>query len=315
MINHILDDIYQLKVPMPFSMGEVNCYLFKGENGYTIVDTGDNTDEVKEIWEQIIPHISPIEKIVITHAHPDHLGLARWFKENYDVPVWMSEKSYEQLQKTRALFKNGKYYNPQAEISVLHGGPKMKPEKEGYYKLSYFEFDPDVLFTEDQDIPLGDIMYKPIWTPGHSVDHFCFYCSATEVFLVGDHLLSSINTIIISEYLEQNSLKDYLNSIKKIEDISAKYILPGHGELIDNLKQRIEKMRSHYDKKMKLILSSIDEKGNSAYEIAKIVYSDRFGSLSAMPAFFQIITNLIYLESLGHIQMSKHDDIMVFKRA
>src|SRR5699024_1213801 len=168
MINHILDDIYQLKVPMPFSMGEVNCYLFKGENGYTIVDTGDNTDEVKEIWEQIIPHISPIEKIVITHAHPDHLGLARWFKENYDVPVWMSEKSYEQLQKTRALFKNGKYYNPQAEISVLHGGPKMKPEKEGYYKLSYFEFDPDVLFTEDQDIPLGDIMYKPIWTPGHS---------------------------------------------------------------------------------------------------------------------------------------------------
>lgn len=315
MINHILDDIYQLQVPMPFNLGEVNCYLFKGKNGYTIVDTGDDTEEVKEIWKQVIPEISPIEKIVLTHAHPDHLGLAKWFKENYDVPIWMADRSYNELLRTQTLFKDGKYYNPQAEISLLHGGPEMEPEKEGYYKLSIFNFEPDVLFKEDEEIPLGDVMYQPIWTPGHSVDHYCFYNPENKVFLVGDHLLNAINTVVISESLEQNSLNDYFNSIEKIENIPAKYILPGHGELIDDLKARIERMRNHYDKRLKLTLSSIDEKGSSAYEVAKIVYSDRFNSISAMPAFVQIITNLIYLESLGHVQMSKQNDKVIYKKS
>lgn len=300
---------------MPFNMGVVNCYLFKGKNGYTIVDTGDDTEEVKEMWKQVIPEISPIEKIVITHAHPDHLGLARWFKEKYDVPIWMADRSYDELLRNQTLFKDGKYYNPQANISLLHGGPEIELEDEGYYKLSIYEFEPDVLFKEDLDILLGDAMYRPIWTPGHSVDHYCFHCSETEVILVGDHLLNSINTVVISEYLEQNSLNDYFNSIKKIEDLPAKYVLPGHGELIDDLKTRIEKMRNHFDKRLKLTLSSIDEKGSSAYEVARIVYSDRFHSVSAMPAFVQIVTNLIYLESLGHVQMSKHKDKVIFKKS
>ena len=81
MLIKITDDIYQLVVRFPFGMREVNSYLIKGEKGFTVIDTGSYAKESIDIWEQTLSSGVKVEKVVLTHAHPDHIGLAGWFQE------------------------------------------------------------------------------------------------------------------------------------------------------------------------------------------------------------------------------------------
>ena len=85
----------------PFGMFEMNSYLFRGENGFTIVDTGSEAKESIDIWEKTLASGITVEKLVLTHAHPDHCGLARWFQDHHRVPVFISSLGYQELQRKR----------------------------------------------------------------------------------------------------------------------------------------------------------------------------------------------------------------------
>lgn len=306
MLQKMVDQIYRLKVPMPFEMGEVNSYLLKGEKGFTVVDTGDNTEEAKAVWTRMLTDSLPIEKIVLTHAHPDHIGLAGWFQREFNVPIWMSTNGYEELLKSRNFFIDEKYTSPFASFSLLHGGILPTERGEQYYKFDTFQFEPTMLFEEQQEITLGDSIYETIWTPGHTSDHFCFYNRETQILLAGDHILKSMNPVVGSEQLGDNPMKDYLHSLDKIAECQTNYVLPGHGDPIIDLAARIEDMKIHYKKRWKQTYNSVREEGSTAFQVSKSVYAglsqERF-----RPAFIQTITNLNYLESLGHVMMEEHN--------
>src|SRR6478752_528757 len=101
MLMKLTDSIYKLVVRYPFGMRELNSYLIRGDNGYTVIDTGSYAKESIEIWEQTISTGLLIEKVVVTHAHPDHLGLAKWFHENHHIPIITSDLSYKEIQKRK----------------------------------------------------------------------------------------------------------------------------------------------------------------------------------------------------------------------
>src|SRR5690554_3427026 len=87
--------IIQVKSPLPFPIRWVNSYLIKGAAGYTLIDPGLHTKDAKENWIQVLNELNiefnTIEKIVLTHHHPDHYGLSGWFQEKTSAPVYMSE--------------------------------------------------------------------------------------------------------------------------------------------------------------------------------------------------------------------------------
>lgn len=314
MISKVTENVYRLEVPIPYDFGTINCYLIKGEKGTAIVDTGAYTQEAIDVWLQILPDIDPIEKVILTHNHPDHVGLAGWFQKQLNVPILMSDKGNEELLAMRPLFKDKKYSNRFFTLYSLHGGPALPEQGSRYHKLEAYQFEPDELFKDKQKIELGNCVYEAISTPGHSPDHFCFYDQQNKVLLTGDHILHSMNPIVLSQKQGDNPLKSYFQSLSKVENLAVKYILPGHSEQIDDLPARIANMRQHYKKKWEQIYQSIEESGSTAYQISQNVYGSYLPQDRSMSAFVQTITNLTYLESIGRVNMREDDGRIYYYR-
>ena len=94
------EDIIEIPLPLPFALKIIKAYLIEGKNGYTIIDTGLNSEEDRDTWNQAQDQWSwnwkDVEKIVLTHYHPDHYGLAGTLQQLTGAPVYISKKDTEQ---------------------------------------------------------------------------------------------------------------------------------------------------------------------------------------------------------------------------
>lgn len=314
MLTKIADHISQLKVPIPYDLREVNCYIVEGEKGYTIVDTGDCTEEAQALWEQMLPKDKPIEKVLLTHAHTDHIGLAGWFQRKYNASIMISDKGYEEIQRLLSMFKGDVYKSPLSELFRRNGGPTHPEEDDIYHQYEAYEFEPNILFQEGQFIAIGDDLYETIWTPGHSPDHFSFYNEQKQILFVGDHILQSLNPIVMANHMDENPLKEYLHAINRLEKLSAELVLPGHGQLIPHLTTRIANMKAHYQKRWDQILHTIDGNGMNAFQLSLIIYGENQPVPRMMSGFLQTITNLIYLTSINELKMKDIDGVIYYYR-
>lgn len=310
MLSRVVDDIHLLKLPIPYDLEEMNSYLVEGKNGFTILDTGDDTEETKEIWRKVFAEY-PIEKAVITHCHYDHMGLAGWMQEQFGIPIWMSDQTYEEQKRMKASFIGEEYVSHLPAIFREYGGPEIVENNE-YYTYDKYQFTPDRLFSEDEFIYIGDHEFRPIWTPGHSPDHFCFYDSQREILFVGDHLLETINPIVLIQKSEDNPLKGYMQAIQKIEKYPVQYMLTGHLQMITDPSKRIMDLKKHYRKRWEQIYEQVDYNGKNAFEISKGIYGSDVSIIRSISGFMQTITNLEYLQSTGSIKKEKREDCIYF---
>ena len=91
-------------LPIPYDLRSVNCYVIEEPSGITIIDTGDDNAESKEIWRRVIGQ-RRVNRVLITHLHIDHFGLAKWLQDEYEATIWMSQRSYEELTSRRERFE------------------------------------------------------------------------------------------------------------------------------------------------------------------------------------------------------------------
>jgi glyoxylase-like metal-dependent hydrolase (beta-lactamase superfamily II) len=305
----ISEDIYQLVVRYPFGMFEMNSYLFRGENGFTIVDTGSEAKESIDLWEKTLASGITVEKLVLTHAHPDHCGLARWFQENHRIPVFISNLGYQELQKKR----NHNRVNWLHSFLKSHDCPELT-QNAGNSEAAAYEFEPDGVYENQQTIKIGNDTYETIWTPGHSYDHFCFYNPFQQVILTGDHVLAGLSPIVAlwSEY-DENPIKDNFSSLEKLKAYSTKLALPGHGELIYNLNDRIDEMIKSHNYRLQQIIHFVGREEKTAWQVCQDIY----GSLSNTKFFAPLmatIARLIFLEKSGELHSELRSGKLYYSR-
>jgi glyoxylase-like metal-dependent hydrolase (beta-lactamase superfamily II) len=292
----VTNDIYQLKVRYPFGMYEMNSFLFRGDNGFTIVDTGSESEESRNIWEQTISSGIKVEKLVLSHAHSDHIGLAKWFQEQHQVPVYISRLGYQEMQSKRSN-KNPYWIR---NLFLNHGGPAL-PEKMEDPEAAAFEFEPDGLFENHQKIKIGNDTYETIWTPGHSSDHFCFYSQREQVLVTGDHVLAGLAPIIaVWSERDENPIKENFASLERLKAYPAKSALPGHGDLIFNVAERIDKMISGHHHRLQQLLASVKNEEKTSWQVCQELYG-QLGPKQFFPPFLATITRFLYLETIGEV--------------
>lgn len=307
LLTKVTEDIYKLSVHFPFGMRQVNSFLFKGENGYTVIDTGSQAKESIEIWEQVLSSGITIEKIVFTHTHPDHIGLAGWFQKNHHVPVFVSKLGYEEIQHVRKN-ESGKWMS---SIIYQHGGPEISPELLIVEQEAY-DFEPDGIFESQLEIELGYDRYETIWTPGHAWDHFCFYNKERHLMVTGDLVLNEISPIIAFFTQDDiNPLKSYFESLDLVSSYSTTLALPGHGELITNLTKRIEDIKEGHMHRMQQMLNSIKSEKKTANQLYQEIYGD-LNYYKFFAPFMMTITRIVYLESIGKVHREVKDDKLYY---
>lgn len=303
MKEKICDRVYRVVHPLPYDLQMVNCYLIEEDDGYTIIDTSDYLEESCEIWQHVLD--KPLKTIVFTHAHPDHFGLTPWLVDKYGAKIVMSKKGYDDYLYRKSMFDDNGIFQDRMYLFL---NDYIFWEDTGiskdYNNIKSFSFAPDVLFEPGDVLELGGLKFQAIWTPGHSSDHFCFYNEEKKLLFLGDHILEEINPIVLPSLKLPNPLDSYLASFNYLETLEIKHALPGHLSLINNFKERVDRLRKRYGIRWSQILDVMDAEPLFAEEITSKLYPNARGEHFTAAAM-QTITNLIYLESQGIIKKQK----------
>jgi glyoxylase-like metal-dependent hydrolase (beta-lactamase superfamily II) len=310
MIYQVLDKIYKIELPIPFPLKSMNVY-FIDDSPRTLVDAGIKTEvsfeTLKKGLETIGVGLNSIERILITHGHIDHYGQAKRLSSLSGAPIYIHSKEYGRI---RSFIHSLGFIK---SILLRNGAPEtLVNEAIHYMESAQIMADSldEAFFLDDGDsILFKSMSWKTIHCPGHSPGLICFHWPEKKILFTGDHLLKEItpNPILnVPEYrppFRYPSLKDYLNSLEKIERLDLSLLLPAHGEEIHDVKALIQKIFTHHKERMDRILFSLSKKEKTPFQIAM----DLFPGVPPFEVFLGIS------EAVGHLEILKEKGIVRLK--
>jgi glyoxylase-like metal-dependent hydrolase (beta-lactamase superfamily II) len=313
--------IHQVTIPLPFRLNHVNCYLACHEGKWTIIDTGLHREETRRTWDEAFQKhgitAQDIERIILTHHHPDHFGFAGGLQDwSEGANVYMSEKAQEYAFSTwteENFVQNQRFYLSAGMPEELVG--QLKENDDTFYKLVRPFPRAIQPIIEGHTYQIGDLVYEAIHTPGHAEGHMCFYNKEEKVLLAGDHLLKKITpNISYHGSGDSNPLSTYLTSLEKILALDIALVIPGHGPVFTDAKERIEELMQHHAERLAYVLDAI--KGEmTAYQISKQLFSRVLTVHEQRFAIGETIAHLHYLEEKDEIVAHRNQVPYTYSKA
>ena len=299
----VLDGVHQLKLPVPFPLKFIASYLIEGEGGWTVIDPGFDYPPAREVWESEQARMGldlerDVARIIVTHLHPDHIGLARWLEGLSGAPVLMLE---DEISNARHVWDPARGSEKFVRYMMSHG---MDPETAGATaettRLGIRLPERLVPLRPDDRIELGGSEARVIHTPGHSDFHFVLHDERRRLLFAGDHLLLNITPNIgIWTYTAPRPLERYLDSIKGLRGLDADLVFPGHGPLFHDLDGRIGELVLHHEERLSVMHGTLAGGPATAFEVARQVFPDELSDHQLRFALAETVAHLEYLVGDG----------------
>jgi glyoxylase-like metal-dependent hydrolase (beta-lactamase superfamily II) len=296
--------IHTLRIPTPFAVGRVNCYLLE-DDPLTLVDTGPNSgkalDELETQLGALGRKIEDLELIVITHQHIDHLGLVDILARRSGAEVAVIDKAVNFVENFGAnaeaddQFAMGlmrRHGIPEDVTSVLLTVSRGFRAWGAAAKVTRPLVDGETYEMRDRKV---EVQHRP----GHSPSDTVFWDADRRILLAADHLIAKISSNpLIARPLDGSdertqALVTYIDSLLKTRELPAEIVLPGHGEPVtDHVALIDERLRLHERRAAKL-QKLIAEEPRTGYELAQALW----GNVAVTQAF------LTLSEVIGHVDL------------
>jgi glyoxylase-like metal-dependent hydrolase (beta-lactamase superfamily II) len=312
--REVAPGIWKITLPIPFPLRTVNVHALLGNGGWALVDAGIGVpDSRAAFWaglQRVGLGLDKLRAIVLTHHHPDHIGLSGELQEQSNAAVYMHPIDAAAIQ----VIWSGTMSERFGRISQFFGQHGMPPTDFWFTQVdpqvmrSIIRVPPHETITPVEDgeyITLVGERYRVIWTPGHSDGHICLFRERDGVFLVADHVLPRItpNVGLYSEKDRKNPLADYLNSLVKVSTLPASIVLPGHGEPFMDLAGRTAEIIEHHRQREMEILTLLDNRPQNAYQIAEQLFGHRWSNSEARRmAVAETLSHLEHLRFSGQLE-------------
>jgi glyoxylase-like metal-dependent hydrolase (beta-lactamase superfamily II) len=298
------------RIPLPIDLNHINVWLIDHEEGCVLVDTGMASPVCEAAWEAIDAEIfsrTPLKAVFVTHIHPDHIGLARWLQQRFDVPVWMSKRTHEQV----SAFMTSDESSGVAEAEqfyISHGItdrsmlPSLSPARfarmtSGLPEVSRHVADGDTL-------RLGAKDWTALETNGHAEGHLCLYSASDTLLISGDQVLPSISSNIGFTWRSQdaNPLDSFLVSLQRLHALSRDtLVLPSHGLPFRGLQARTEDLSRHHHEQLDSVARACDG-GKTAFELLPVMFRRKLHGLHFLLAMAEALAHLEYLVRAARLQ-------------
>jgi len=298
-------NIWKLTIPIPFPLRDVNMYALVGPDGWALIDAGIGIPAARTAFsaslQQIGLQIEHLQAIVLTHNHPDHIGLSGELQEQSGAAVYIHPLDEPWLQRmwSDAIPQNA---DTISQFFIQHGfttSTNWHARRGDMRNIIRVPPHSAFTFVEDgQEIELAAERYRVLWVPGHSDGLINLFRERDGVFLASDHVLPRItpNIGLYSETDRPDPLGDYLNSLAKVKDLPATTVLPGHGEPFDTLAIRITEIIEHHEQRLAQILSLLKGKPQHAYQLTEQLFGARLkNDEMRRMATAEVIAHLEYL--------------------
>jgi glyoxylase-like metal-dependent hydrolase (beta-lactamase superfamily II) len=274
------DGVRRLTLPLPTGPKHVHCYLVDG----TLIDTGLGLGDAP--WAS-----AGIERIAITHFHPDHVGGAAAAAQATGSPVSQGGLDYAQCER---VWGSTDWPERMAAWFTRHGVPRestIQLIEEGHAFAAFVRYalDPDLLYE-------GSTLagWEVVELPGHADGHLGFLRDG--VLIAGDHLLARISPAIgLYPESRPDPLGDYLRSLERTIELAPRIVYPGHGEPIRDAAGRAEDLLEHHRRRLDETSALLDGQGLTPYEVSLRLFGD---NLSPTQRRFAVAETLSHLERL-----------------
>ena len=189
-IREVASGVHWIRMPLPFALNHINLWLLDDGAGVTIVDSGLGDAGTRELWEQVFAAFlrgRPVNRVIVTHLHPDHAGNAGWLSTRFRCPMYMSQAEYLMAHAWR---ENAAGYTDEASLELFreHGLDEAKREelraaRGGRYKTMVPEFPVRYFRMMDGDtVKIGGRSWSCIVGHGHAPEHIGLYCAEIGLF-------------------------------------------------------------------------------------------------------------------------------------
>lgn len=315
------DDWLQVKVPVPFSLKWVNSYLIPEEVGYTLIDPGLRTDEAIRVWERVLQQHNlrwnDISRIILTHQHPDHYGLAGYVQERSNAPVYISRKSHAYALR---LWGEGSVFAQQLQaLYEKHGMPTEQREAIGQNLETFVAMvspQPEVTYIEAGDqMMIGGRSWRLIDAPGHANGQLCFYESVRKWMLCGDQVMPHITpNVSIVPGEDGDPLADFLSSLQELRQYDVKLAFPGHRDPFPAFEERIIELQQHHIRRLDKMVSILGKEPLTAYGMCEALFGNRLNGNAHQLRFAmsETLAHLAYLENQSRITSVSSEGIYYY---
>ena len=304
-----------VRMPLPFVLNHINLWLLDDNGALAVVDTGFGLEPIKANWSAILDaDPRPLSRVIVTHCHPDHLGLATWLCARNGGSLHMTQGEFlgghalwhqlpgHSVPDMIAQFR--RYGLDEARLAALvergNGYRRGVPEMPGSYQR---------LFAGDV-LTIGEQRWEVIVGYGHAPEHASLYCSELGILISGDMLLPRISTNIsvFAATPDDDPLGWFLDSLRRINHLPDNtLVLPSHGKPFRGIRKRVDQLIEHHRERCAALLAECDT-AKSAGELLSTLFPRELDTHQVMFAMGEAIAHVNHLVKQGALRKVEGDD-------
>ena len=291
-----------ISLPVPFELGSVNVHLIDLEDGYLMVDAGHGTPQCLAALEAGLARHrvkwTDIKRLLLTHAHPDHVGLAGHVVERSGARVSMHTSDAEHSAQIASSGRTATF----DEAMRIAGVPEdlqermlhdLRHNRGDYQKIESYQ-----PMEGGERIAAKHGLLEVVHTPGHAPGHLCLYAPEQRYFVSGDHLLRAI-TPNIAWRPEEDMLARYLDSLELVKPLDIEWVIPSHGGLFSGHGRLAEQLTAHHEQRCQQILSFLKEHPLTAQGLVGRMWQRGLAPVHHHFAVMEVLSHLEYLRRRG----------------
>jgi glyoxylase-like metal-dependent hydrolase (beta-lactamase superfamily II) len=315
-VLEVAPGIRWIRMGLPFALDHINLWLLRDRQpdahgqsveGWTVVDCCIDSSGTRAQWEQIFETCLdglPVLRVVATHMHPDHIGLAHWICDRWKVRLWISATDYN-VARVAVYDRESFGGEANADFYASHGMRDDEFLRHVRERVSYFPTLVPALppayrrLMDGATVDIGGHAWRCIAGYGHAPEHIALYCPQRGVLLSGDMVLPRISTNVSVHATEPeaDSLRLFLTSLRRyIELPEETLVLPAHGKPFKGLHQRIRQLEDHHRERLKDIVDAAEySRGLSAADVLPILFKRPLDGHQMTFAMGEALAHLHYL--------------------
>jgi glyoxylase-like metal-dependent hydrolase (beta-lactamase superfamily II) len=328
--------ILWVRMRLPFALDHINLWLLRDHEdsaegrreGWAIVDCGIDNDETRGAWEQVFATALqglPVLRVICTHMHPDHIGLAHWLTARWNCRLWISATDWNAARVASTAIGDAHSGDSAADFYARNGMRDANAlakvrARSNYYATMVKQVPAQYRrLMNGMRLRIGEHEWRCIAGYGHAPEHIALFCPALNVLISGDMVLPRISTNISVYDIEPeaNPLPLYLESIAAMRSLPADArVLPSHGKPFTGLHRRIEQLLAHHEERYAEVLQACARSPHSAADLLPVMFKRELDMHQTTFALGESVAHVHALQAQGRLrQLEGGDGVLRFETA